>query len=383
MTLSPSGWHNLITGLIRERQYELSLEILAGVEARGITVQPWLHALLVYNLCDAEEYDEALQLMRSRVDQGHELSANLWYHVLDTASEALHYEATLYVWKQRVEPRFINPSHGTCNNVLLLAARTGDTELGNSVFRLMAERGTPFTLNEYETLIDIYVAAGDIETAFKILCMIQGTRLEPDETSTRSMSTYMMRMGADPHIAWKRLKRLKTEENRDIPLAAANLVIEQSVHQHLMDEAMSFYRELHTLCPAGANVATFNHLISGCRKVKSKDIAMFLVQEMVTLGVMPDVTTYEHLVLFCVETVNFESAYMYFTDLTERGWSLGERARTDIQTKCYDSNDKFAKLLQHHPGIRKPFKVNRKIRKSKEEEEKPKRRNEGKPSSES
>lgn len=312
------------------------------------------------------------------MDQGHELSPNLWYHVLDTASEALHYDTTLYIWKERVEPRFINPSHGTCNNVLLLAARIGDTVLGNSVFQLLAERGTPFTLNEYETLIDIYVAAGDIETAFKILCMIQKTRLEPDDTSTRSMSAYMMHTEADPGKAWKRLKRLQKEENRDIPLAAANLVIEQSVYQHRMDDAMSFYKELHTLCPVGANVTTFNHLISGCRKTKRKDISMFLVQEMVTLGVMPDLTTYEHLVLFCIETVNFESAYMYFTDLTERGWSLGERARTDIQTKCYDSDDKFAKLLQHNPAIRKPFKINRKIGISPEEEEKVEKRGGGK-----
>lgn len=351
----------MIAGLIRERQYEIALETLASIEARGVPVQQWLHTLLVYNLCDAEEFGEVLPLLRSRVDHGHELSPNLWYHVLDTASEALHYETTLYVWKERVETKFINPSHGTCNNVLMLAARVGDTELGNSVFELLANRSTPFTLNEYEALIDIYVAAGDIETAFRILCMVQSTRLEPDETSTRSMSTYMMHTKADPKKAWQTLKQLQSEENRVIPLSAVNLVIEQAVHQRRMDEAMAFYKELHTLCPVGANVTTFNHLINGCRKMKRKDISMFLVQEMVSLGVMPDSTTYEHLVLFCIDTVSFESAYMYFTDLTERGWSLGERARIDIQTKCYDSDDKFAKLLQHHQGIRKPFKINRKI----------------------
>ncbi|KAK2756761.1 hypothetical protein FQN54_005207 [Arachnomyces sp. PD_36] len=361
ITLSPSGCHNMITGLIRERQYELALETLSGTEARGVQIQPWLHALLIYNLCDAEEFGEALPLMRSRVDHGHGLSPNLWYHVLDKASEALHYDTTLYVWKERVEPRFINPSHGTCSNVLLVAARVGDTELGNSVFKLLAERGTPFTLNDYETLIDIYVAAGDLETAFIILCMIQSTRLEPDETSTRSMAAYMMRMQSDTEAAWKNLKRLRNEKGRDIPLAAANLVIEQSVQQRRIDQAMDFYKELQTICPMGANVTTFNHLINGCRKAEKKDLAMFLVQEMVGRGVMPDITTYEHLVLFCIETVSFESAYMYFTDLTERGWSFGERVRRDIFTKCYESDDKYAKLLQHHQGIRKPFKIDRKI----------------------
>ena len=90
-TLSSDGWHDLVVGLIKDRQIEIALDRLEQMQGEGIRIQPWLHDMLVYNLCEAEEFDEVLKIMRWRISSGEMMiSASLWYSLLDTASRALH-----------------------------------------------------------------------------------------------------------------------------------------------------------------------------------------------------------------------------------------------------------------------------------------------------
>lgn len=90
-TLSNDGWHDVVAGLIRDRQIEMALNRLEQMQEKGIRVQPWLHDMMVYILCEAEEIDEALKILRQRTS-GDEMmiSATLWYSFLDTASRTLH-----------------------------------------------------------------------------------------------------------------------------------------------------------------------------------------------------------------------------------------------------------------------------------------------------
>jgi phospholipase A2 len=355
LPLRPAGWHNVVVGLIRERQYELAMDTLERMKAQDIEVNDWLYGLLIYNLCDAEEFDEVLNVMRSRISNGYQLSPNLWFHVLDTASEALHEGATNYVWKQRVEPGFLNPSYGVCNNVLTITSRTGNTELATSVFRILGERKTSFVLSDFEALIDTYVMAGDVDSAFRILCMVNKTNVELEETSTRSILTHMIQTKMEPRVAWQSVKRLQTEEKRDIPIAAANVIIELCAHTQAINEAMDMYKELHIVCSGGPETTTFNHLFNACRNAHRQDICTFLIQEMILLKVLPDRMTYENLILFCVDSERYKEAYKYLVEMTETGFSLREAARKHVRTKCYDSDDSYAKQLQYDAGVRKPI----------------------------
>jgi hypothetical protein len=323
------------------------------MEAQSIEVSDWLYGLLIYNLCDIEEFDEVVNLMRSRTNNGYQLSPNLWFHVLDTASDALHEEATNYVWKQRVETGLLNPSYGMCNNVLTITSRTGNAELATSVFRILGERKTPFVLSDYEALVDTYVMAGDIDSAFRILCMIKKTNVELEESSTRSILTYMIQTKMEPWVAWTFLKRLQTEEKRDIPIAAANVIIELCAQTRAMTEAVDIYKELHTVCLGGPETTTFNHLFNACRNSQRHDICTFLVQEMIFLKVLPNRMTYENLILFCVDSDRYKEAYKYLVEMTGSGFSLSEAARKHVRTKCFVSHDTYAKQLQYDAGVRK------------------------------
>ncbi len=48
--LSPEGWHNLVTGLLRDRQYEVAMDKLEQMRSDQIQIQPWLYDIFTYQL---------------------------------------------------------------------------------------------------------------------------------------------------------------------------------------------------------------------------------------------------------------------------------------------------------------------------------------------
>jgi hypothetical protein len=90
-TLTTDGWHNLVVGLLRDRQYEIALDKLEQMQLEGIRVHSWLYDIFIYLFCEADEIEEALKILRYRVDNGDmDISANVWYYVLDACSSSYH-----------------------------------------------------------------------------------------------------------------------------------------------------------------------------------------------------------------------------------------------------------------------------------------------------
>ena len=89
--LSPEGWHNLVTGLLRDRQFEVAMDKLEQMQSDEIRVQPWLYDIFMYQLCEAEELDEAFKLLRHRFEyEKMKISPSFWHYLLDTFSSAFH-----------------------------------------------------------------------------------------------------------------------------------------------------------------------------------------------------------------------------------------------------------------------------------------------------
>ncbi|KAF7587238.1 hypothetical protein BBP40_007525 [Aspergillus hancockii] len=356
LPLSPDGWNYVVAGLVREHQFELALDHIAQMETKGIVVEAWLHSMLVYYLCEFEEFDEVVRLMRSRVDQGFDMTTNLWLHVLDVASAGIHHETTRFAWKQMVELRYLYPPYGVCSNVLTVASRAGDPELAASVARFLTETGVTLGLEDYEKIAEAHVMSGNLFAGFEVLCEMHKAGIQVQRSSTAAILTYMIQSRTHPRYAWSMLKELKAP-NYDIPLRCAQVVIEMCEHEAasdplMVDDGVALYKELYALCTEKADVSVYNSLINMCRRAKSPNAGMFIVKEMATLGVVPNAATFEHLIIMCLDAGNYESAYMYFQDLLARGSSPSEDARTEIRDLCAGSSDEYAILLKLHPQIR-------------------------------
>lgn len=89
--LTTDGWHSLIVGLLRDGQYEMALDKLDEMQKQHLGIQPWLYDIFVYELCQAEEVEEALRILQYRVDHGDgNISANVWNYMLECCSRSLY-----------------------------------------------------------------------------------------------------------------------------------------------------------------------------------------------------------------------------------------------------------------------------------------------------
>jgi pentatricopeptide repeat protein len=218
-----------------------------------------------------------------------------------------------------VETSYLNPSDGTCTNVLNTAARASDSGLASDVIRVLSQRTSRLDMHHYEALLAAYVNSGDLQTALRILCIMKKARLEPTEGTTRPIFAYLVSQRPLPNssdardatekIAPKKALSLLTSLSEDghlVPVAAVNAIISAEImggtdSRESLQSAIVMYKQLHLICRDGPNTDTFNILLQGCAKTaNAKADAMFLASEMVALGIRADELTYDRLVLVCL-----------------------------------------------------------------------------------
>lgn len=320
-TLSNEGWHDVIVGLLRDKQLESAVETLQSVQQEGIRIQPWLYDMLIFNLCDVGEHDEALSLLQFRVENGEQLlSGTVWHYLLDSGSRVYHHQATLFAWRKRVGSSYLNPSSGVCLNVLETAARHGDFSLAADVVRVLGNRNQALKPYHYETLIEACVPS-ELRTAFTLLALMSSAGISPTVSSTRPIFLHL-RQSARLADAALSVLRQASKQQQAMPAEAVNVIIEAYIYHGNFERAMDTYRTLHTICPSGPVTSTFNTLFRGCRS--RKDMAMFLASEMVALKIAPDALTYDRLILVCLEgrsgPEDFEDGWRYFEEMRGAGW---------------------------------------------------------------
>ncbi|EDP54711.1 pentatricopeptide repeat protein [Aspergillus fumigatus] len=355
LPLSPAGWHYVVAGLLRENQFELALDHIAHMERKEIMVENWLHSLLIYNLCDIGDFDEVLRQMRKRTSQGHDMTTELWLYVLDVAVAASHLETTRYVWTQMVQLGYLQPSRVLCSDTLTVAAEKGDTKLASLVIRFLSESDIPLILQDYEKTVEAHVKSGKLSSAFEILCKMHKAGIKLEHSSTRAIFNYMVQTRTSPRQAWAILKKLKSLKY-PVPMECAHVVVELCDYESFndpfaVDEGISLYQELYTLCPGKADVSIYNTLLGMARRAKNIQAGMFAVKEMSSLGVIPNDKTFEHLIMMCLDAGNFESAYRYYQDLVARGFRPDAYTRQQIKSVCSESNDEFAIQLRNDPQM--------------------------------
>ena len=282
ISLNRDGWHYLVSGLVRERQIELALRYLEDMEERGTHIQPWLWDLIIHALCAVEEFDEALRLSEYRLETGETaISPTLWSHMLDTASRSMHYPLTLFIFRTRVQNSYLNPSIGTCTNMLSTAARNGDVRLATSVFRLLSTRsGNAIRSHHYEALLETYIAARDLSTALAVLTTAKAAGQTLSAAYSRPIFVFLCKSPSFPADARQILRELR-DEGRGIPLESINVIIEADVFHGSLSAAIDLYKSMHIFSSdLRPNTETFDILFRGCEQYGQKEMVKQLAKEM-------------------------------------------------------------------------------------------------------
>lgn len=246
-----------------------------------------------------------------------------------------------FVWQTRVAQQYLNPSSGQCLQVLNAASRESDVQLATDVFKLLSERGVTCNSLHYEMLLEAYVRSGDIYTALTVLCIMKKAKVLPDDRATRTLTKYLEQSSDLSAQAFSILQDLEGRD-RDIPTAACNSVLEATIESIGLEAAIEQYKTLHQLSPEGPNTNTFNILLSGCKTDHRKDTAMFLASEMLALKVKPDMLTYDHLLLICLQEDDYRDAFRYYNEMRELGLIPRRGTLQAMVRKCGEVGDERA-----------------------------------------
>ncbi|KAL5340716.1 hypothetical protein BJX70DRAFT_360189 [Aspergillus crustosus] len=353
LPLSPEGWHSVVAGQIREHQFELALDSIATMGRKDIPVQEWLHSLLIYYLCEFQELDQVLELIKSRLSEGHIMTDVFWTHVLEAAASRGHYELTSYIWKRVVEPGIYEPDPQFYAQVMGMTRHEG--ELTTSVLRSIAQNNIKLEPEHYLKWCEARAANRDLAQALIALCEMQKAGFVVPRSIIKPIMVICREDSSRPREVLHLLKGLKFS-GHVIPLACARLIIElfemaAAGDPFEVDDGIAFYKQLHLLCPERPDTDIYNALLSMCRAAQNTDSAMFIIEEMSAFGILPDATTFEHLVLMCLDHQNFESSYSYSQDMHEQGFEFSQEARIQIRNCCTGSDDEYAIRLMNSPRV--------------------------------
>lgn len=323
------------------------------MERKGIRLERWLHSLLVYKLCDAKEFDEVLNLLRSRTNKAEAISSTMWTYLLRAAIRASHFDAVKYIWTNAVDLGYTDLESSDCREVLTLASQYGEISIAESVFRHLFSLQQHLDSDDHVKLVRVYARKGDTKTAFEIICQMHKSKLPLNSESVQPILLSLKDKTRDPATIWQDIRDLR-KRRMEIPVILADLVIEYcaSLFQRgalsaskAIEVAIDIYKDVFEVCTSGANPQTFNKLFALCYQTGRPDICTFFAKEMAALDVQPDRRTLETLILICVDIGNWGSASKYLADLRTRGWELSVAVTGQIEDKCRDSKVDHAAML--------------------------------------
>ncbi|KAJ5732109.1 hypothetical protein N7493_003590 [Penicillium malachiteum] len=368
ITADSGTLHAALKALAVHPDYTIRQDVLHKLRDRWLTLSPpdgilWSRDFYesinsIYMLCDFLELDEVYHLMQTRVEQGHDMTSELWGHVLMKASEHQHYDLTSYIWRRRVDLGYLDPSSEITGRVLTIASDAHDIQLAQAVFRFRDSKKYTLGVKEYQDVLKIHLKACDLPAAFSLVSTMHEERIPIDKTTAHMVVNCMVKQKLDILEAWKMLKNLK-EAKRAIPIECVQLILEVcecivSTDSEVAKHALEFYKEMYTLCPEGATVEIYNILLRICREAEYRPESLFVVKEMASMNIQPDSNTFEALILLCLDARNYRSAYMYWLDYLRRNNGvvlLSDKTRKTIMNLCAKSVNEFAVRFQNNPSL--------------------------------
>ncbi|KAF2667172.1 hypothetical protein BT63DRAFT_331453 [Microthyrium microscopicum] len=296
--LSEFGYSMVVAGMFRELQLERAVEELQSMKVNNIDIPSWLYGLAITTLVEGGEMDEAMRVMRLRLeDLGPEGLSALWTYMLDSAAEKHHYIPSRYIWLRCVKPEYMTVSAGTSLQLLSIAARNGDVEWTNDILRVAKRYHGGLNRLHWESLVETYANAQDYEQALTTLVEMHRAGITPDHSTTRPIYLALQaNRYTNENIIRKLFEHIKTKHSfigDSVPIAAVNVLIECSDPDYI---AYEIYDDIRIACREGPNLTTFHHLFAITIEKGNIRQAMKFASEHQIMGLQPDAVIYDGLI---------------------------------------------------------------------------------------
>lgn len=359
-SLSDTGHHMIVASMFRELQLERAVQELQTMKSNDLKIESWLYTLGIATLVQAGEFDEAMRMMRLRLeDLGNTHVTALWTYILDSAAEAHHYITCRYIWIRCVKADYINVSSGTCLHLMNLAARQGDVEFAQDIIRVIKRHHFVMTAHHWELLIEAQANAGEVQMALSTVVDMGLDRMYPVQGTTRPIYAALKAIPDDKRddVCLELYEYLLNQHSlvgRRVPPQAVDVLLESC---HYAQSAYDMYHNYRQVCRSGPTAVTFHHLFRFTMQEGDAKRALKLASEHKLMKLNPDEAIYDGLVMTLLQAkYNMDTIMDVYDDMRAMLERPMFRTMAAVYVALRICNDPrapeiFAHLQQREGGI--------------------------------
>eukprot|EP00904_Undaria_pinnatifida_P010501 jgi/Undpi1/6581/HiC_scaffold_20.g09060.m1 len=217
---------------------------------------------------------------------------------------------------------------------------------------------TPNQLS-YNTIMDAYARAGNVNNVVKIYNFMQAEGVPPDVITTTILVKAQVGSGNVNAAMATLIEMLKASNLRDkLDAFPFNTIIQGLMRTLQWEKALDLFRSMryHNVKP---DLITFNSLLSGLTKARQPAMAVELFKEMMDMGIAPDVYTYSSLasayaklgevaaaVKACIKGGQPGTALEVFEQLTSKGGVRPDEVISTLVVQAYAMKGDFDQAFQ-------------------------------------
>jgi pentatricopeptide repeat protein len=179
--------------------------------------------------------------------------------------------------------------------------------------------------------------ADKLKDAFGTLDLMRGSGIFPTATTAQPIYDALRKDIDKVDNSWKLLDTLRSE-GKTIDSTAINAIIRAAISLSDLQRAVGAYKAFpdYNCIP---DIDTFNTLLTGCVAASHRELGDRLLLDLKELGIKPNATTYEQIILLCLTQATYEDAFFYLEEMKAQKFTPPWRVYSAIIRTCVAADD--------------------------------------------
>ncbi|CAG8533169.1 159_t:CDS:2 [Diversispora eburnea] len=358
-----------LEALVANGELERSIEYIENLRKKNIQPTVKMYDNLIQSAISLDISEEAFKLLKMAEEDQLPLYVNLYFEVLRGCSDDYNIEGVHYCWNKIIEKNFTNLDEGACIDALNVAARFGKPQLAAQIIVYLTEhRKVSLESHHLEPLLEAFIGDNDLKQAMDMLSIMRSTGLE---VNIKTASPIIDVIHTDPEMIDKAYFALESlrKEGKPIDIVAFNAIIiacrdirpksrvggvvnsdDPGTNKRFTSNA-DLHRAVETYKAAESlgvkpDVHTFNALLNVCVAAQHRELGEQFWKEMKEKNIRPTIESYRRMIFLACSQISddYEDAFIYLEEMKSQNMLPPPSVYERIVKKCVQHDDARAKI---------------------------------------